>query len=72
MTLMIGYYVTVKDGPRTGFLLGPYDTHAEALAQVERGEKLAMQTDNATRTWFYAYGTTRVTAEKLPKSVFGC
>lgn len=34
---MIGYYVTVKDGPRTGFLLGPYDTHAEALAQLNRG-----------------------------------
>ena len=68
---MIGYYVTVKDGPRTGFLLGPYDTHAEALANVERGEVLAMETDNATRTWFYAYGTSKLTADQLPNGVFG-
>lgn len=68
---MIGYYVTVRDGKRTGFLLGPYETHDEALENVERGKGLAFRTDNATRTWFYSYGTTKVTHEELPKSVFG-
>lgn len=71
--MTIGFYVTVKDGSRTGFLLGPYDTHDEALANVERGKTLAMNTDNAARTWFYAYGTSKLTTGKpvLPNGVFG-
>lgn len=69
---MIGYYVSVIDGPRKGFLLGPYDTHAEALENVDRGRELALKTDNASRTWFYSYGTCRIERDgKLPKGVFG-
>lgn len=68
----VGYYVTVKDGSRTGFLLGPYDTHDEALANVDRGRQLAFKTDNTSRTWFYSYGTCKITSEgKLPKGLFG-
>lgn len=68
----VGYYVTVRDGSRTGALLGPYDTHAIALENVERGKQLALDSDNATRSWFYAYGTTRLeTRGKLPNGVFG-
>lgn len=66
------YYVTVRNGLRTGGLLGPYDTHAEALENVDRGRKLALASDNETRSWFYTYGTTKLTTRgQLPKSVFG-
>lgn len=69
------FYVTVKDGPRTGFLLGPYPTHEEALANVERGKGLALESDGASRSWFYAYGTTKMslpeTMTEFPNGVFG-
>ena len=61
------FYVTVRDGPRTGYLLGPYRTHREALAQVDRGRSLAYDAD--PRAPFYAYGTAG-TAETL-STVFG-
>ena len=63
------YYVSVRNGPKYGLLLGPYFTHAEALANVERGTQLAMSTDNETWTWFYAYGTVKLSSRK--KTVFG-
>lgn len=68
-----GYYVTVRDGSRTGGLLGPYETHEEALQNVERGRQLAHESDGATRSWFYAYGTSKLTVrgKELPKGVFG-
>lgn len=69
---MIGYCVSVIDGPRKGLLLGPYDTHDAALQNVERGKQLAFGTDGASRTWFYAYGTCRIERDGgLPKGVFG-
>jgi len=68
----VGFYVSVIDGKRKGFLLGPYTTHADALANVERGKQMALDSDNAGRSWFYAYGTCKLTtSNKLPKSVFG-
>lgn len=66
----IGYYVTVRDGKRTGGLLGPYQTHNEALQNVERGKALAITAD--AFACFYAFGTTKITTTgNLPKSVFG-
>jgi len=65
-----GFYVTVKnDKGKTGALLGPYTTHKEALDNVSRGTKLAYDAD--PRAPWYSYGTTKLTAENLPKSVFG-
>jgi hypothetical protein len=66
-----GYYVTVVNGMFTGFLLGPYDTHVEALAQVGRGNDLACKAD--PRAHWYAFGTARITdpAVRTPKTVFG-
>jgi hypothetical protein len=64
------YYVTVRDAGRTGWLLGPYKTHKQALAQVDRGHDLACEADR----WacFYAYGTASLPAEvEQPKTVFG-
>ena len=49
------YYVTLQRGKRTAFLLGPYKTHAEVLANVEEGRRLASKVD----PWadFDAFGT---------------
>lgn len=62
------FYVTVQDAGRTGFLLGPYDTRADALANVERGRRLACEGD----VWaaFYSFGTASLPAHVLPRVVF--
>ncbi len=61
------YYVTVINGNKKGFLLGPYNTHEEALQNVDKGIKLAEQSDS----WacHYAYGAAGSDAEI--KTVFG-
>jgi len=59
---MIGYYVTIKDGPRTCFALGPFSHHAESLAQVDRVREYVCERDNWA--WFYGFGTTKITTEK--------
>jgi hypothetical protein len=61
------YYVTVINGQRKGFLLGPYNTHEEALQNVDKGRELAEQSDS----WacHYAYGTAGSDVEI--KTVFG-
>ena len=66
---MKDYYATVRDGPRTGFLLGPYKTHIEAIYSVKRGKSLALQANYGAA--FYAYGTASVPAGTKIKSVFG-
>lgn len=49
-------------------LLGPYDTHAEALGNVDRGRKLAEQDPKAH--WYY-FGTCSMAKETETKGVFG-
>ena len=56
--LKTGYYVTVEDAGRHGFLLGPLGTKKEAENNVALGRKLATQHND--RAWFYSYGTARV------------
>lgn len=59
--LNIGFYVTVRerpDGGRTGYLVGPFDTHEEALGQVDAARRIAREV-NSDAHW-YAYGTARV------------
>lgn len=66
------FYVSVVDGKRVGLLLGPYETHEEALANVQRGREKAFESDGKGRSWFYAYGTVRIhDVPEFPKSVFG-
>jgi hypothetical protein len=50
------FYVTIRDGDRVGFLLGPYACHMTALANVERGRQLAiaLRPDQAA---FATFGT---------------
>lgn len=58
------FYVTVRDGPdRWAALLGPFETHTEALGKVDLGRELARQAD--PRAAFYAYGTAG-SRERLP------
>jgi hypothetical protein len=54
------YYVTVIRGERTGWLLGPYATHAEALARVDAARIVAQTID--PYTVFDAFGTASRTA----------
>jgi hypothetical protein len=59
-----GFYVTVKDHGKTGWLLGPYATHGEALALVGEGRALAEAVNS--RAFWYAYGTARVATGNRP------
>lgn len=65
------YYVTIVRGKRVGFLLGPYPSHETALANVDRGQRLACDAD--ARACFDAFGTSRWKDLTVlhPKSVFG-
>lgn len=51
------FYVTVVDGPRVGYLAGPFATHDEALTRVDDARKLAAKRD----PWscFYGFGTAK-------------
>jgi len=51
------YYVSAIDGPRTYLMAGPYDQHADALANVDRA--LSAANDIDPRAWFMAWGTVR-------------
>ena len=53
--LKTGYYVTVEDAGRHGFLLGPFGTKAEAENNVKLGRDLAYQHND--RAHWYGYGT---------------
>lgn len=65
-----GFYVTIRNGKRMGWLLGPYSTHDEALANVERGKELAIAADPFAV--FYWFGTARfIRRAKMPSGVFG-
>lgn len=61
------YYVSVMDGDRRGLLLGPYNTHVEALENVDRGKSLALKHD--CKAWFYGYGTAG--SNEVFNTVFG-
>ena len=64
------FYVTVTDAGRTGWLLGPYSTHEEALDNVERGRALALQADRWAH--FYGFGTCSVSnTAPIARTVFG-
>ncbi len=56
--LRAGYYATVYDAGRHGFLLGPFRAKRTAERNVERARQMAYRHD--VRAWFYAYGTARV------------
>lgn len=53
------HYVTVRDGRRTGFLLGPFRSRRDAEAHVDTVRAEASTLDS--RTCFHGFGTARVT-----------
>jgi hypothetical protein len=59
--------LTPSRGYRYALLLGPYDTHEEAVANLDRGKVLA--TDRDPWAWHYSYGTCSTRDER--KTVFG-
>jgi hypothetical protein len=61
------YYVTVINDTRVAYLLGPFDTHEEALERVAEGRRRAEAADRWAH--FYAFGTAR--SERVIKTVFG-
>jgi hypothetical protein len=65
------FYVTVIDGPRTGYLLGPFDTHREALDRVDLGRILAEKHNTRALFGGYAYGTASAPHGTQIKTVFG-
>lgn len=67
------FYVTIKRGVhptkmRRGILLGPYDTHQQALDNVQRGADLACNADPAAN--FDAFGTCSAPRSRPLKPVF--
>lgn len=65
----VGYYVTARYGKAVAYLLGPYDTHAEALSNIERGTQLANDAD--PRAAFAAFGTVKLTSAIPARTAFG-
>lgn len=62
------FYVTVRDGARTGYLLGPYDDMRDALADVPRAQALAGKADRWSH--FYTFGVSRLAIGTPCKPVF--
>lgn len=52
-----GYYVSAVNGDSFYHMAGPYDTHAAALADVDRALKIASEREG--RAWFMSWGTLR-------------
>jgi hypothetical protein len=68
---MTAYYVSVIDGPRKGLLIGPLNSHAEALALVSAARNKANELD--PRAAFYAFGTASIDldpGQTAPKGKF--
>ena len=58
------FFVSAKKDDRYVLLLGPYKTHAAALANVDRGRQLAESVD--VRACWYAYGTCSAMLADVP------
>lgn len=43
-------------------LAGPYDTHEEALSQVDTARNIAVEND--AKNWFYSFGTCKTKLNK--------
>lgn len=52
------FYVSVRDGEKFGVLVGPCETHEEALGLVEATREEARSFDPFAH--FYAYGTLKL------------
>lgn len=64
-----GFYVSMIAGKRKILLYGPFDEHQQALDSVSEARNKACEVDPACH--FNLFGTCKVTAKKLPSSLFG-
>src|SRR6266850_8326716 len=67
----VRFYVSMLDvsGRRTAFVLGPFETHQEALDQVDLGNRMAQEVD--ARAFWYSCGRVRVQGPPWPTGVLG-
>lgn len=63
------FYVSDRDAGRNGILLGPYETHQEALDNVRCGRWLAQ--DANCRAAFWSFGTCSVPRSRPLRPIFG-
>lgn len=56
------YFVSCLDAGRVFLMAGPYERHAQALADVDAAHKIAAEVDG--RSWFMFWGTVRVEDSK--------
>lgn len=63
-TQPMGFYVSAIDGPKYWLLAGPYQTHAEALADVTRATHIALDAPGGEALAFARFGTCRAPADK--------
>jgi hypothetical protein len=61
------YYVSLRRAERTALLAGPFETHTEALALVDRAVALANDLD--PRAWFDPFGT--MSLPRSPANPYG-
>ena len=66
------FFVTIRDDAgRTGWLLGGYPTHYDAMIEVERGRNLAIEARQDA--WFSSFGTASISKDRVDKitPIFG-
>ena len=63
------FYVTIRRDSRTGWLLGPYESHTEALDNVRIGREKANLAD--PYSFFDEFGTASLPSEMPITTVFG-
>ena len=52
------YYVSIIDGKKFNAVAGPFQTHQEALDQVEPARRVGAKVD--PKSWFYGWGTVKM------------
>lgn len=57
------FYVSARLDGRHAFILGPFETHTEALECVPDGRSLACERDSSQRASWASYGTCSVPRE---------
>jgi hypothetical protein len=52
-----GYYVSAIDGPHYYLMAGPYQTHGEALADVDKVHSICIDKDSTGKAHWMGWGT---------------
>ena len=62
------FYVSVVRGSDYRLLAGPYQTHEQALQNVDKYRRKAIEYDS--RAHWYAFGTCKIKNEPFPFGIF--